>query len=97
MRKLFLVTRSHGPRWNDSRPIEEQEEWPAHAEFMDNLVAERFIVLGGPVDGMDHALLIVRARDAEEIHQRLAKDPWSHNGLLRTSELRSWTVRLDST
>jgi uncharacterized protein YciI len=98
MRKLFLVTRSRGPRWDDSKPLEGQNEWTAHAELMDKLTAEGFIVLGGPVDGTRHALLVIEARDAEEIQKRLVdKDPWSHNGILRTSELQTWTVRLDST
>src|SRR5207249_9770316 len=59
----FLVKRAHGPSWDPSRPRREQDGWDAHAEFMDRLVEEGFVVLGGPVgegDG-DYALQVVEA------------------------------------
>ena len=34
---VFLVTRSHGPGWDDSRKLEEQRKWREHAEFMEGL------------------------------------------------------------
>ena len=45
----YVVLRRSGPRWDPSRPMEEQSGWPAHAAFMDAcLVAKGFVVLGGP-------------------------------------------------
>lgn len=93
--RLFAVTRSHGPEWNSSQPLEGQTGWTEHADFMDGLVAQGFVVLGGPLEGASGALLIIRARDADEIHERLADDPWSH-GLLRTTSVAPWTLRLGS-
>ena len=47
---MFLVLlRRTGPQWDASRPLEEQSDWDAHAAFMDGLVDEGFIVLGGPL------------------------------------------------
>src|SRR5213596_1188837 len=47
---MFLViVRRSGPEWKASRPLEEQSDWPAHAAFMDGLVDEGFIILGGPL------------------------------------------------
>ena len=44
----FAVTVEHGPNWDSSRGMREQDEWDAHARCMDALVDEGFIVLGGP-------------------------------------------------
>ena len=96
MQRLFLVTRCRGSRWDDSRPMEEQEEWRAHAEFMNALARDGFVVLGGPVDGTREVLLVVRASDEAQIQARLSGDPWRHNQLLCVSEIRAWTLRLGS-
>src|ERR1700722_756454 len=48
--RLFSVTRSHGPAWESPLPREQQVEWAAHAEFMNGLAADGFVVLGGPLE-----------------------------------------------
>jgi uncharacterized protein YciI len=94
--RLFAVTLSHGPAWNSSQPLEGQDGWVEHADFMDRLEHEGFVVLGGPLEGASGALLIVRATSADEIESRLAEDPWSHLDLLRTASIVPWTLRLGS-
>jgi uncharacterized protein YciI len=74
--------------------MEEQEEWRAHAEFMNALARDGFVVLGGPVDDTRETLLVVRASDEAQIQARLSGDPWSHNQLLCLSEIRTRTLRL---
>jgi len=69
---LFAVTRTRGANWNEALPLEGQVDWPAHAVFMNALEAEGFVLLGGPLEGTIDALLIVRARDADEVRWRLA-------------------------
>ena len=57
--------------------MREQDNWEAHARFMDALVDDGFVFLGGPVgDGM-RFLHIVRAQSEREVNDRLAEDPWS--------------------
>jgi uncharacterized protein YciI len=92
--RLFAVTRIRGPAWDPSAAMEAQADWPAHAVFMNRLHAEEFVLLGGPLDGTPDVLLIVRARHPAEIEQRLSEDPWSGNGLLKTVQVRPWTLRL---
>jgi uncharacterized protein YciI len=94
--RLFLVTRTRGARWDDARPMEEQEDWRGHADFMNALAREGFIALGGPIDGTRETLLVVRASDETQIQTRLSADPWSRSQLLRVSEIRPWTLRLGS-
>ena len=49
MKKLFAVIRSHGEGWKRGSRLEEQDAWEAHANFMDGLEAEEFVVLAGPL------------------------------------------------
>jgi uncharacterized protein len=94
MKRLFAVTRSRGPAWDDARPLEEQAGWPAHADFMDALAAEGFVAVGGPLEQTGDTLLVVRAADAAEITARLAADPWTRSGLLVVKQIAPWQVRL---
>jgi hypothetical protein len=91
---LFAVTRTRGPAWDDARPLEQQDEWDAHASFMNALVREGFVVLGGPLEGTSDVLLIVRAGTADEVVNRLSEDPWTAPDLLRVSKVTPWTLRL---
>ena len=93
---IFAVIRSRGPAWNDSRPLDDQVEWTAHAAFMNGLLAESFVALGGPLEGTPDVLLVVRATDAAEIAERLAADPWTKNGLLIVKQICPWWLRLGS-
>ncbi len=73
-----------------------QADWPAHAAFMDALVEEGAIVLGGPLEGTRDAMLVMRAADTTEIDRWLAADPWTHKGLLITRAVNPWRLRLGS-
>ena len=94
----FAVTQAHGHAWDASRKLREQADWDAHASFMDGLVDDGFVVLGGPLGEDENAgervLLIVKADSAEAVHQRLAEDPWRDMGLLAVPDVTPWTVLL---
>ena len=94
MRRLFAVVRSRGPAWSESRPLEGQAEWSAHAAFMNQLLADGFVILGGPLEGTADVLLVIRATGASEIADRLAADPWTRNGLLVVKQICLWQLRL---
>jgi len=96
MKQLFAVISTHGDAWQPSRPLEGQEDWPAHASFMNALESEGFVVLGGPMLGTSDNLLIVRAQSAEEITDRLSADPWVKHDLLRLGRVAPWNLRLGS-
>ena len=49
MAPFFVVERRSGPEWDPGRPLEEQSDWDAHARFMDRLVDDGFVVLGGQI------------------------------------------------
>ena len=96
MERVFAVTRSHGPAWDDSKPLERQADWAGHARFMDKLFDEGFAALVGPLEGTRDALLVLRASSESEVLERLALDPWSRNGLLTTKKISPWQLRLGS-
>jgi len=92
----FAVRLVHGPGWDPSRPIRSQDAWDEHAVFMDGLVDEGFIILGGPVGDGEQTLHVAEAADESEIRARLAEDPWARTGLLQIGTIESWALWLDS-
>lgn len=90
----FVVTRAPGPAWDPAKPTREQAGWDAHAVFMDVLADERFIAFGGPAGNENKVVLVVDAPDEANIGKRLALDPWSAAGLLRTVTIEPWTIWL---
>jgi hypothetical protein len=63
---------------------------------MDALFDQGFAALVGPLEGTRDALLVLRAASASEIVDRLASDPWTASGLLVTTQLSPWQLRLGS-
>ena len=92
---VFLVRVSQsGPEWDPSKPMEEQSDWDAHAEFMDALVDDGFIVLGGPLAANRRVAHAIEAESEDAIRARLAADPWSESHLV-IEQIEPWTIRLD--
>ncbi len=91
----FALTLMHGPGWDDSRAIRAQDAWDQHAAFMDELLADGFIVVGGPLGDGSRTLHCVQARDEAEVRSRLAEDPWAAAGLLVVGALERWALWLD--
>jgi uncharacterized protein YciI len=89
------VTLIRGPGWDESLDIRQQPGWTAHAAFMDGLVADGFILVGGPVGDHRQTLHLVDAADDDEIRQRLADDPWAQAGLLEVGSIQPWALWLD--
>ena len=89
---LVFLSRS-GPEWDPSRPLEEQSDWDAHASFMDGLVDDGFIVLGGPLSDERRVVHAVEADSEAEIRSTLARDPWSGSHLV-IEAIEPWTIRL---
>src|SRR3982751_935887 len=91
---MFLVHLSHtGPQWDATRPMDEQTEWLAHASYMDLLVDEGTIVLGGPLDDI-RVVLVMEAQSDAAVRAILDRDPWSGSHL-RIEAIEPWTIRLD--
>jgi uncharacterized protein YciI len=90
----FVVLRRTGPQWDPSVPMEEQSGWPAHAAFMDGLVASGFVVLGGPLADERRVVLAIEAESEDTVRATLGHDPWSGTHLV-VDAVEPWTIRLD--
>jgi hypothetical protein len=92
---MFAVVLEHGAAWDGARGLREQDGWDEHAAFMDALVDDGFVVLGGPLGDGRRVLLAVAAGDEGAIRARLAPDPWHADDHLRIAAVEPWTVLLD--
>ena len=92
---LYVVRLGRGGPWDWSKDMREQAGWDEHARFMDGLVDDGFILLGGPLEGDRETLHIVEAESEDAIRARLAEDPWAPNGMLTPVSIERWTVLLD--
>ena len=45
----FVVTSEQGPGWDTSRTMREQQLWPEHAAFINGLIDDGVLLLGGPL------------------------------------------------
>jgi hypothetical protein len=76
---FLVVVRRSGPEWDRSKPLEEQSGWDEHAAFMDGLVDDGVVVLGGPLSDEERVAHAVQAESEDDPSQ---------------SDLRNGTSRL---
>jgi uncharacterized protein YciI len=91
---LFMVIRRYGPPFDPEKPLEAQLDWEAHRVFMNALEAKGLARLAGPLEGTGEVLLIFRAENESEIEQCLTADPWTRSGILSTTRVARWNLRL---
>jgi hypothetical protein len=91
----FLCTLIHGPRWDDTRAIRDQDGWSAHAEFMDSLVADGMIIVGGPIGDGRYTAHLMWADGEDQIRRRLADDPGATDDHLVVGMCEPWALWLD--
>jgi uncharacterized protein YciI len=93
--RLFAVVREAGPGWA-AGGIREQPAVGEHAAFMNELAQVGLLLFGGPLAGSEQGrlrvLLIATAVDEDEVHRRLADDPWARSGQLLTVSVEPWTI-----
>jgi hypothetical protein len=92
---FFAVRLERGGPWDWSRDLREQDGWAEHARFMDHLVDDGFVVLGGPVSGEREILHAISAPSAQTVRERLGQDHWAQNGMLTIQSIEPWTILLD--
>jgi uncharacterized protein YciI len=93
-RNLYVVRLERAGPWDWSRGMREQDGWDEHARFMNGLVEDGFIVLGGPLEGDRETLHVVDAASEDEVRARFADDNWARNGMLRVKSVERWTILL---
>ena len=100
MKNTFLAVSSAGPNSDSSKGTREQPFWDEHAAFIDQLVEDDFILMGGPLvdeGGMPHgALLVLNAKDENEVREKLKNDPWFEHGILKLESIKRWQIFIDT-
>jgi uncharacterized protein YciI len=92
---FFAVRLERGGPWDWSRDLREQDGWDEHARYMEALVDDGFIVLGGPLGGDREILHAISAESEQAVRERLAADNWARNGMLTIESIEPWTILLD--
>ena len=99
IKNTFIAISSAGPNSDSAKGTRQQPFWDLHAEFIDRLVDEGFILMGGPLVGRDGlpqgALLIVNAQDENEVTDKLKDDPWFERGILKLESVKRWEIFID--
>jgi uncharacterized protein YciI len=96
MKNTFVVISSAGPSRDPSKSTRQQPLWDEHAAFIDQLVAEAFILMGGPLVDEGGAMLIVNASDENEVREKLKDDPWYKQGVLKLQSVKRWEIFIDA-
>lgn len=94
MSHLFAIIRRYGGAYDPTRSLEAQPEWEAHRVYMNRIEDEGISRLAGPLAGGGDVLLVFRADNAEQVERILAEDPWTRSGLLRTTRIARWDLRV---
>jgi uncharacterized protein YciI len=95
MKNKFVVISSAGPNRGLSKGTREQPLWDEHAAFIDKLVADGFISMGGPFVEEGGSMLIVNADDESEVREKLKSDPWIKHGILKLESVKRWEIFID--
>ena len=99
MKNTFVVVSSVGPNRDRLKRTREQPFWDEHAAFIDQLVEDGFILMGGPLVGRDGlpqgAVLIVDGQDETEVTEKLKDDPWFKRGILKLESVKRWEIFID--
>jgi hypothetical protein len=90
-----MIEHRAGPEWDAALPLREQSRFAEHAAFMDALVAEGFVMLGGPLADEYRVVLVVNAESEQAVRKRFRHDPWMGSHLVIAS-VEPWTVLLDA-
>jgi uncharacterized protein YciI len=95
MKNTFITISSAGPNRDPSKSTRQQPLWDEHAEFIDQLVDEGFIFMGGPLVDEGGSILIVNAEDEMEVREKLKNDPWMKHGVLNLESVKRWEIFID--
>ncbi len=93
--QFFMLLSTAGPNRDMSKGAREQAFWEEHAAFIDTLVDDGFITLGGPLDDEGGAVLVVTADSEDTVRETMRDDPWYRNGILELASVKRWTVYID--
>ena len=90
---FHVVLRRVGPEYDPELEVGEQSLFAEHAAYMDSLVEDGHIVLGGLLPDLRTAH-VMEAESEQEVRAIWARDPWYESHLILES-VEPWDIRLD--
>jgi uncharacterized protein YciI len=94
-KRTFIVISTAGANRDLSKGAREQAFWNEHEPFIDALVDNGFIMMGGPLPDEGGGLLIVRADSEAEVRKTMGEDPWYAHGILDLVSIKRWEIFID--
>ena len=94
MAKRVIVRFKAGPTWT-SGGVREQQDWDAHADYVDALIEQGTFVMGGPFADSSGSMSLWEGVDIEEARRIIDEDPFMKNGVFELEEVREWDVFVD--
>ena len=92
--KRVIVRFRAGPAWT-SGGVREQQDWDAHADYVDALIEQGTFVMGGPFVDNSGSLSLWEGVDADEARRIIDEDPFMQNGVFELEDVREWDVFVD--
>lgn len=87
--KLFAVLFRTGPAWDQAKPPNQQPFFKEHSQNLSKLRKAESIVLGGRY--ADVGLVVIRAKDEDEVRALLAGDPSLAAGVFK-ADVHPWST-----
>jgi uncharacterized protein YciI len=84
-----------GPTWTSGLP-EDQPDWDAHLEFIDDLIERGHFILGGPWTNRLGSISIWEGLNADQVREVMQDDPFVQNSVFEIEDIADWTVYVDT-
>lgn len=95
MKNPYLMYFKPTDRWDSDKSNRQQESWDDHAEFIDSLLTERVILVGGPLADNSAIMMVVLAESGQAARDYFAEDPWITKGLVQIKAVHQWNLEIN--
>lgn len=96
LKKTFVIFFAPGTAWIAGKTSREQPYWTEHAAFMDALLEDGIVIMGGPFADYSSIMIVLEASDENEVRNLFERDPFVARGIFRLSSVHEWHVFLDA-
>jgi uncharacterized protein len=96
LKKTFVIFFTPGIAWIAGKTSREQPYWTEHAAFMDALLEDGIVIMGGPFADYSSIMIVLEAFDEGEVRDLFKRDPFVVQEIFRFSSAHEWLVFLDA-
>lgn len=89
----FAVIVRRGPAFDNSKASREQEGFEPHSAHWRELEANGFVAMAGLMQDSMEVLFIIRAKNADEVRNRISGDVWQQTGHAEIVRLEQVDIR----